>query len=215
MLESYLVSHSGCDMEWKSWMVCGAKETYDTQQECSTIDSGQFVGSVVLPCQEEKLALGACSQVKGPWKSVSGSYTTCNYGPTGTGPCSVICTVDESHFDITCAANPALPLLCSCSVNGHYINQDFGGMGQNLNNFYATDCADAAKSAADGKCTNRLECCFQYTDGGKEVCLCGSDPKLLGQPSCQALADFTGGKVVDICPQFLPEIGDCWPPPCQ
>lgn len=78
--------------------------------------------------------------------------------------------------------------------------------------FYANDCADAASRAANGQCTNRLDCCFEYFDGQNDVCACGSDPALLNVPSCDAAAQAGGGQVVDICPQFKVDPVGCWPP---
>jgi hypothetical protein len=205
-LDGYLTTHAGCDAEWKSWIICGANATYDMPNECANADPES--------CMKEELALSECGKAKFPLTSVAGAYTTCHYGPWMKGPCLVQCIVGENSFDLDCSAGPGLPLLCSCTVNGNFINQDFDGAGP-IGNFYATDCADAGKRAADGQCTNRLECCFQYTDGTKDVCRCGSDSKLLGQPSCQALADSVGGKVVDICPQYASQSGGCWPPPCE
>lgn len=213
LLQEYLVLGAACDAEWKKWVICGTNATYDTLPECSAVGIGQFNGGEVIQCHAEKLAFGDCVHTKGPWKEVTGTYTTCSYNTLISGPCELFCTVGKNDFGISCSANPGLPLECSCMVNGEVI-QEFDGLGW-YGNSYATDCADAAKRAADGRCTSRLACCFQYTNGGKDVCLCGSDPKLLGQPTCQALAEFAGGKVVDICPQYLPTGGNCWPPPCQ
>lgn len=207
MLENYLGLYASCDAEWKSAVACGTTATYDTLSECQSVNPGSLSSSPDEPCKSEKLALKACANGNDPWTSVTGSQATCSYGPGVLAPCEISCPVGANTFSLSCTAKPGLPMQCGCAVNGSPIQDWFPSA-----NIYAADCADAASLAANGVCTNRLNCCFEYNDGQKDVCTCGSDPSLLGYPSCQAAADFAGGKVVDICPKYAPNTGGCWPP---
>ncbi|MCA9595694.1 MAG: hypothetical protein KC776_20405 [Myxococcales bacterium] len=207
MLENYLGLYASCDAEWKSAVACGTTATYDTLSECQSVNPGSLSSSPDEPCKSEKLALKACANGNDPWTSVTGSQATCSYGPGVVSPCEISCPVGANTFSLSCTAKPGLPMQCGCAVNGSPIQDWFPSA-----NIYAADCADAASLAANGVCTNRLNCCFEYNDGQKDVCTCGSDPSLLGYPSCQAAADFAGGKVVDICPKYAPNTGGCWPP---
>jgi hypothetical protein len=98
-----------------------------------------------------------------------------------------------------------------CFANGHALGDlDFN----QTETFYVSDCRETAQRMADGECTDRLDCCFEYTTSSGSGCTCGSDPALLQMPSCQAAAEAYGGKVVDLCPQYQGGGSPCWPPPC-
>ena len=90
-------------------------------------------------------------------------------------------------------------LRCTYGVNGHrFGDEDFGLLAV----IYADDCTDAALRAANGEYTNRLDCSIEYSDGNAERCIRGSDPSLLGYPSCESAAARVGGRAVYICPQY-------------
>jgi hypothetical protein len=192
-----------CDDEWQAQFRCYIAAGF----EC-----GPGPGSS-NPCQAEGEALNACIDANDPWQSVTGSRATCDYGPGNLSPCEVNCPVGPNYFQLLCGGPDGLPVHCVCLVNGNAIgNFDT----QIVTPLYASDCRDAATQAANGECIKLLDCCFEYFDGTKDACLCGSDPARLGMPSCEAAAEFAGGKVVDICPQYEMDPaalnGACWPP---
>jgi hypothetical protein len=119
--------------------------------------------------------------------------------------------IGTNGFSLECGGPAGLPLRCTCSVNGVSLgDMDFGA--ERIT--YVNDCASAAQLAADGTCTNRLDCCVHYVDNGKDECICGSDPTTYGYATCDALAAGVSGEVVSICPQYESPFGTCWPPPC-
>jgi hypothetical protein len=193
-----------CDDEWQARWRCWLTAGFEFPQ-CSPALGSSY------PCQAEVEALIACMNENDPWQSVTGSRATCDYGPGTLAACEVSCPVGANYFSLECGGSDGLPVYCRCTVNGNGIG-DFDN--QFFTTFYASDCRDAATQAANGECVKLLDCCFEYFDGTKDVCLCGSDPAQLGMPSCEAAAEFAGGKVVDICPQYEspPLTGACWPP---
>jgi hypothetical protein len=108
-------------------------------------------------------------------------------------------------------------MRCTCSINGHPFNEGSTLSGW-VEPIFVSDCEDAATQAADGLCSNRVDCCFEYFDGVNQACFCGPDPAPLGYDSCEALANYAEGQVVDICPQWADPPPSCWPPgppPCD
>jgi hypothetical protein len=165
-------------------------------------------------CPDENDALLACVGENSTWGDVEGTYTSCAYGPGVTSECEAVCQVGENYATLDCSGPGGVPMRCSCSVNGIPLNE-----GQILvgtpDPIWVNDCEDAARQAADGLCTSRLDCCFEYSDGQNDLCMCGANPERAGFDSCEALADSVMGHTVDICPQYENPPGTCWPPPCD
>lgn len=197
-----------CDAAWRDSIECGTSATY-----VSCVDTiGGYPYGPIEACGAESDTLLACVEEYSAWTAVEGSYTTCQSGPgTTDGQCHVSCWTPDHLADLHCSGGEGLPLRCSCSINGHPFNEGSTIYGW-VESIYVSDCEDAAKQAADGLCVNRVDCCFQYLYDETEVCTCGPHPAPIGFDSCEALADYAGGEVVDICPQWANAPGSCWPP---
>ena len=96
-----------------------------------------------------------------------------------------------------------MPKQCGCAINGHVLVEG--------------DDPPTSSTICRGRSTGRRRSLhepnrllYQVCRFGKDVCAC-VDPKRRGYESCQAMATFAQGTIVDICPQLLP-IGACWPP---
>ncbi len=195
-----------CDDEWRVAIQCAGEASYP-QSTCTQAD---LTGAPAVVCVAEKQAFRECRSTQdGPRRSVSGSRDTCTYGPGSYTSCEARCPGGENDFRMQCNGPPGLPQRCQCFINSHATGDtmDFGP----THVIYVGDCADAAARMANGEvCTNRLDCCFEYTDGGEDKCRCGSDPNLLipppGFPTCEAAAQALNGRVVDICPQWEVEL---------
>ena len=198
---------SPCDTSWTEAMRCLTAAAPDVDCSARGLHSW-LVGNSF--CKNEKDALSACLDEHHVEQRVTGTRTTCDYGTGVTNQCNVWCAVDGRNFLLECGGPEGLPMRCTCDVNGSSLGDWDLGSAEII---YAADCADAAARAADGACTSRLDCCFQYEDGGATQCACGSDPTSLGFDTCEELAAFADGEVVAGCPNngvILP----CWPPPC-
>jgi len=194
---------SACQDAWRQDIACGATSVFAAPLcEGANLLGGTY--GAAATCAAENAALSACVQKKDSIEShVEGSYADCAYWEEG-GACTVFCQFGGNDAALTCQGAEGLPRQCSCSINGHVLTPSGGSP------VFVNDCADAARQAADGHCTSRVDCCIQYVDEGNEVCDC-FDPKSFGYDSCQAMADFGNGKIVNLCPQLMP-IGGCWPP---
>jgi hypothetical protein len=193
-----------CDDEWRAVMRCAATPEYARacREPVSRLGGSERVpGSEPGLCDVEMLALATCrANASSRVVQVTGARTTCSYyrGAQFT-TCVVTCvppTGIPGQFLTTCEGPPGLPLNCPCMVNGSMILSG--------SSFFASDCQHAAKLMADGLCVDRLDCCFTAEDlGGGRQCGCSalsSDPP----QTCEAMAADRGGKVVDICPKYLP-----------
>ncbi len=155
-------------------------------------------GADPIPCQAEKEALSTCTGENSTWQTVTGSYAECSYGPGTIRDCFVECEVGTELVWLQCDGTEGLPMRCWCSVEG---DRNFRSSGV----IYADDCAEAALEAAEGECTNRLECCIEYVSesDGEERCTYGSDPPPgTGYSSCENAAEDLGGRIVPICPLY-------------
>jgi hypothetical protein len=201
-----------CDDTWQKALTCGATATY-MMEDCTSADPGITVAGSVIPCLSEHQAYSAClntADSNPDSAKVVGSRTTCTYGPGTVSACDVSCSNAGSKyiFGLDCGGPAGVPLRCECSVNSTVLGDiEFGGRGMTRVD-YASDCADAAKQAADGfTCTNRLDCCVKYPNPaapGSDDCICGADPSELNFPTCDALAKSMNGQVVAGCPQYDP-----------
>ena len=156
-------------------------------------------------CSRENDALVACLDKNSAMVTVNGTYASCTYAADSDSGCSIRCQFGTNYAALTCSGGSGVPKQCGCAINGHVLVE-----GDDPPTF-VNDCAEAARQAADGLCTSRIDCCIKYVDSGKDVCAC-VDPKRRGYESCQAMATFAQGTIVDICPQLLPDPGACWPP---
>jgi hypothetical protein len=199
-----------CDDAWRTVMTCAAGASYDMQQ-CSSADFGS--SGAMMPCQAEKTALNDCFSTHAAPDTATGSRGTCYFGGGAVSACDVTCSIGANNFGLQCGGPAGLPLRCECLINGISTGDfDFGAASPVI---YANDCAAAAQLAANGTCTNRLDCCVHYVDNGKDQCICGSDPSTFGYATCDALAAGVSGEVVSICPRYQPPPpSGCWPPPC-
>jgi hypothetical protein len=209
-LYSYLRSITPeCDDEWRNAIRCATTADYAADQCALPLDPAQ-TGTTPAParCTPERNALNMCQQEHSGWETITGARASCGFGRGNFDPstCTVLCTVGENNFHTDCSAPPGLPLFCACSVNGETINDPL-----DLTPYSVGSCREMAQLMADGACVDRLDCCFTWVYQGAEACSCASMSSL-GMPSCEAAAQAAKGKVVDICPQYKPDPGSCWPP---
>jgi hypothetical protein len=198
-----------CHAAWRVAMICGAGASF--VDACNSAALSGDSSRDDMPCRREKEAFWACVNENTTWDDVTGSRAKCSFGAGAFSPCEVACEVGDNFFSLECGGPAGVPLRCGCAVNGQFINEGDFDFYQTI---YADDCEAAARLAADGECTNRLDCCFEYPNGDETLCRCGSDPRKLGHETCEALASSVDGRVVPICPQYEFEPGACWPPPC-
>jgi len=193
-----------CEDAWRKDLECGAKATFG-EKGCM---EAYVVGLPRAPndtCQQENDALAACTKQSESSQKVLGSYTSCSYSKVSGSSCWVSCPVGNYTATLTCSGPEGLPQQCGCQLNGHAVTFS--------DPVFVNDCADAARQAADGLCAGQLDCCFSYTDGKQQACMC-ADPATYGYDTCQAMITFAKGTRVDICPELLPDppSGGCWPP---
>lgn len=196
-----------CEGVWRTAISCA---TQSFGEGC--VYSGDFPYGGQGVCPDENEALIACVTEHSTWHDVDGSYASCSYGPGVTSACEVACRLGENYAALECGGPDGVPMRCSCSLNGIPLNAIPVGAPDPM---WVDDCEDAARQAADGMCTSRLDCCFAYFDGENDKCLCGAIPERAGYDSCEALADSVAGHTVDICPQYEHPPSSCWPPPCE
>ncbi len=200
-----------CAAAWSAAIECAVGQSFDESCDGATFD---FPYGAAGPCDDENAALLSCVQDNPTWNLVEGSYATCYYGPGITSQCSVTCDDGEHYADLSCGGPEGAPLRCDCAINGKPLNEGAIAAGT-PDPIYVSDCEDAARQAADGMCTSRVDCCFEYSDGMNDACMCGAIPERAGYESCEALADSVMGRVVALCPQYEPEVSTCFPPPCS
>ena len=194
---------SQCEDAWSADIACGAAATF-TAPSCLEARVLGLPYGPAATCGKENDALIACAYSDSNVVKVQGTYTTCTYAKDSGADCRADCQIGANSASLTCYGADGLPKQCVCSVNGRQAPE--GG------NIFVNNCAEAAQQAADGLCTNLLDCCLVYADAGKDVCAC-RDPSRYGYDSCQAMATFAKGRIVDICPEFAPQTGvGCWPP---
>ena len=185
-----------CEDVWRKDIACGAKSSF-VAPFCNGADTfGPTFGSTEA-CATENVALLDCEQQHSADVEVAGSYTTCYYqskAVTATA-CDVNCQVGQHSVQLDCSGPEGLPKQCGCAING------FGLPG--LQPIFVNSCAEAAQQAADGLCTGKLDCCFEYLDRDKQACLC-VEPAEFGYASCEAMMAVGHGQRVDICPGLLP-----------
>ena len=179
-----------CDGTWQAAIRCMAAQTF-TRESC------QGAGLFTTPpaaCGAEQSALLECTSKNNTWKPVHGAKTRCDYSASGTlGGCEIACTLGNYNFLSLCGGPAGLPLQCSCLVNG----QELGIFDWQPTVFYASNCAEAAQRFADGEwCTNRLDCCIKWTEGGQELCECGSET------GCAQAAETRGATRVEKCQKY-------------
>jgi len=194
---------SQCEDAWLADIACGAAASFP--MFCTEANS---LGSVFGPetsCSKENQALLTCLSDHDGTVKVRGTYTRCTYPMNATADCQISCQAGRNSAVVNCFGAEGLPKQCVCALNGRPSYGDGDGP------LFVNTCAEAAQQAADGFCTSRLDCCIAYVDAGKNVCAC-RNPKVWGYDSCQAMADFAKGTIVDICPQFALDTGACWPP---
>jgi hypothetical protein len=214
-LHLVLEIHSGgvlpeCENAWSEAIACAAQSFGE-----GCVFGFDYPYGPQGTCPEENEVLLACVLEHPSWHDVEGSYTTCFYGAGITTECEVVCQVGQEDFaTLSCSGPDGVPMRCSCALNGIPLNEGHIPVGT-PDPMWVSDCEDAARQAADGMCTSRLDCCFQYSDGANDLCLCGAIPERAGFDSCEALADSVMGHTVDICPQYENPPGTCWPPPCD
>jgi len=195
-----------CEDVWRKDIACGAKSSF-VAPFCAGADTfGPTFGSTEA-CATENVALLDCEQRHSAEVEVAGSYTTCYYmskAVTATA-CDVYCQVGQHSVQLACSGPEGLPKQCGCMING------FGLPG--LQPIFVNSCAEAAQQAADGLCTGKLDCCFEYLDRDKQACMC-VEPAEFGYASCEAMMAVGHGQRVDICPGLQPSSPGtgCWPP---
>jgi len=194
---------SQCEDAWRADLACGAMASFP--QFCT---EANLLGATYGPaasCAKENDALVACRSDNDGTIKVRGTYARCTYAMNSTAECHITCEFGGNYAGVNCYGADGLPKQCGCAINGHGSLPDGDGP------LFVNTCAEAAQQAADGFCTSRLDCCISYVDSGKNVCAC-RNPKVYGYDSCQAMATFAHGTIVDICPQLALDSGACWPP---
>jgi len=197
---------SECEDVWRKDIACGAKSTFVGPICDGASTFGPTFGSVEA-CAAENVALLDCNQQHSADVEIAGSYTTCYY-PSGAAPdsaCRISCQVGEYPVQLNCSGPQGLPKQCGCMINGFTL--------PGLQPVFVNSCAEAAQQAADGLCTGKLDCCFEYLDRDKQACMC-VEPADFGYASCEAMMAAGQGQRVDICPGLL-QVGagtGCWPP---
>lgn len=199
-----------CETLWSDAIACATESTWDG---CAY--SFDYPYGPPGTCPEKAEALLSCQAEHPNWREVEGSYTTCGYDTAVTNGCEVLCEVGRDDYaTLSCSGPDGVPMRCSCAINGIPLNEGHIPVGT-PDPIWVSDCEDAARQAADGLCTSRLDCCFAYHDGRSDVCMCGAIPERAGFDSCEALAASVMGQMVDICPQYEGVPSTCWPPPCN
>ena len=195
---------SPCEDAWNEDIACGAASSF-VAPICEGVHLIGYPYGSASTCSRENDALVACLDKNSAMVTVNGTYASCTYAADSDSGCSIRCQFGTNYAALTCSGGSGVPKQCGCAINGHVLVE-----GDDPPTF-VNDCAEAARQAADGLCTSRIDCCIKYVDSGKDVCAC-VDPKRRGYESCQAMATFAQGTIVDICPQLLPDPGACWPP---
>jgi hypothetical protein len=193
-----------CEDVWRSDIQCGSRSSL-SGAACFDVGTMGPYGTAES-CAGENAALRGCMAMHSTDVEVAGSYTTCSYSTASASAstCVVTCPLDEYSAALTCSGPPGLPKQCGCAINGHVLP-----LPQPI---FVSDCADAAAQGADGLCTSRLDCCFEYLDRDKQACRC-EQPVDFGYDSCEAMMAVAQGRQVSICPALLPDDGGgCWPP---
>jgi hypothetical protein len=208
------IHHSGiaaeCEALWSEAIACATEAAWE-----GCVHGFSYPYGPRGTCPEEGEALLACEAEHPSWRQVRGSYTSCGYEEALTSTCEVLCQVGTGDYaTLSCSGPDGVPMGCSCAINGVPLNDGHIPVGT-PDAIWVSDCEDAARQAADGLCTSRLDCCFAYPNGQSDVCLCGAIPERAGFDSCEALADSVLGHTVDICPQYEGVPSLCWPPPCD
>jgi hypothetical protein len=198
---------SECEDVWRKDLACGAKSTF----VAPFCDGAGIFGSTSFgsteACATENAALLECEQKHTGEVEVAGSYTTCYYPAAAVtaSACHVNCQVGQYQVQLDCSGAEGLPKQCGCTINGFALPSS--------NPVFVNSCAEAAQQAADGLCTGKLDCCFEYVDRDKQACIC-VEPAEFGYASCEAMMAAGQGRRVDICPGLLPTSPGtgCWPP---
>lgn len=194
-----------CEDVWRTDIACGANSTF-AQPACYDVGTLGPYGATKT-CAQENAALFDCTQQHSTNVAVAGSYATCSYSSASVSAsaCVVTCQLGQYSAELDCTGPEGLPKQCGCKINGHVLTGP--------NPIFVSDCADAAGQAADGLCTGKLDCCFEYLDQNKQACRC-EEPAEYGYDSCEAMMAVAQGRRVDICPALLPDDtgGGCWPP---
>jgi hypothetical protein len=186
-----------CDGLWQDAIRCMAAQTF-------TVESCQGAGLLSMPpaaCVAEQSALRECRSMNNTWKVVHGAKARCDYSVSGTfGGCEIACTLGGYNFSSLCGGPAGTPLQCTCLVNG----QELGIFDWVPTVFYASNCAEAAQRFADGEwCTNRMDCCLEWTVGGEKQCECGSERGCAAAAERHAQGADDGVVTrVEKCPQY-------------
>jgi len=197
---------SECEDAWREDIACGARSTFVAPICDGANTYGPTFGSTAT-CANENAALLDCRDQHSADIAVEGSYTTCYYPSASVtaAACRVNCQVGQYPVELDCTGPEGLPKQCGCMINGFAL--------PSAQPIFVNSCAEAAQQAADGLCTGKLDCCFEYLDRDKQACLC-VDPAEFAYDSCEAMMAVGKGRRVDICPGLL-QVGagtGCWPP---
>lgn len=193
-----------CEDAWRTNLECGSQANI-TGTGCVEVTTSGPYGPTET-CAEANAALSDCNAKHSTDVKVVGSYATCwsSWTPASASTCKVTCQLGPYWASLTCSGPSGLPKQCGCDINGHVLI--------GTQPIFVSDCADATAQAADGLCSSRLDCCFEYRDGDKQACRCEA-PSDFGYDSCEAMMAVAQGRQVSICPGLLPDDQDgCWPP---
>ncbi|HVW30469.1 MAG TPA: hypothetical protein VHC69_34165 [Polyangiaceae bacterium] len=213
----------GCFDEWAAEMQCliSAPRTCP----CNGTDCNLYLpGMKSSLCPTEDAAFSTCTSKFEPSAHLtSGTAGSCTWYLDTGHKCQVACgqrlvplTVDDLQqltFTADCDGPPNGPESCSCNLDGVPLENGTDGDSTYGWSFTAKNCADVSQKMSDGQCMDILNCCFTWfappVSGQPPVehCSCLSDPMIKGLSSCDAVAAQGGGKVVDICPQYLEPAG--------
>lgn len=222
-VETTEVTYAGNDC-WNEWAANARCELARTDLcPCSGNDCFFYAGGPDYgpDCAATYAALDACTHKNVGYGTVTGKLGTVFWRVDQNG---CIAQWNGLYHDVTgpqCIGSGDSIQQCECTASGVFL----GDESQYIVNgtyvpWYGSNCVDVAQQYADGKCSDILDCCFTWTyyapvsagsndlDGGpKEECGCTADPKQAGYDSCAAIAAAGNGKVVDVCPRYVPNPG--------
>jgi hypothetical protein len=216
MVEINAVENAGNDC-WNEWVAnaqceLGRKDFCP----CSGNDCNYYAAPDFSPdCAASYATLDACTHKNVGYGTVTGKLGTVWWHVDQNG---CVATWYTDYHDITmpeCTGVGDSIQQCKCTATGVFL----GDQAQFIHNdgaydfWYGSNCGDVAQQFADGKCSDILNCCFTWTShdnpdaGPNEQCGCTADPKQAGYDSCDAIAAAGNGKVVDVCPRYVPNPG--------
>jgi hypothetical protein len=196
-----------CFTEWYANAVCAVQ--YTGYCPC-TPDAGRCpfepeTHDYGPPCAGPAAKLATCALAttgRGTESGNAGAYEWAD-GDFGCGV-QGLAENGVDWIESACQGTAGGPQMCTCTVNGVPLVDVVRLLSGGDTPFYAPDCQNVAAQLAQGRCSNVLDCCYQYDDGLVAGCSCGADPQLAGFAGCAELAASVNGTRVDHCDAYRP-----------